>query len=63
LNLDLELDPEFDPDQDMHFSRSLDADPHIMYANPKHCTNDTKIFSELYEIFSILPKMFLKKSQ
>jgi hypothetical protein len=34
IGLDLDSDPELDPDQ--HSSKSLDPDPHIMNADPKH---------------------------
>jgi hypothetical protein len=34
FSLDLDLDPELDPDP--HSSTRLDPDPHIMYADPKH---------------------------
>jgi hypothetical protein len=34
FGLDLDPDPQLDPD--LHLSRRLDQDPHIMYADPKH---------------------------
>jgi hypothetical protein len=34
IGIDLDLDPEFDPDP--HLSKSLDPDLHIMYKDPKH---------------------------
>jgi hypothetical protein len=36
LGLNLDPDPELDSDQDLHWSESLDPDPHIMNADPKH---------------------------
>jgi hypothetical protein len=38
LILGLAPDPELDPDTDpdLHSSKSLDPDPHIMNADPKH---------------------------
>jgi hypothetical protein len=35
LSLDLDPDPELDPD--LHSSIRLDQDPHIMIADPKYC--------------------------
>jgi hypothetical protein len=35
FSLDLDLDPELDPDP--LSSKRLDPDPHIMYEDPKHC--------------------------
>jgi hypothetical protein len=39
LNLDPDPDPypEFDLDLHLHSSKRLDPDPHIMYADTKHC--------------------------
>jgi hypothetical protein len=34
LNPDPDLDPQLDPD--LHSSKRLDPDPHIMYSDPKH---------------------------
>jgi hypothetical protein len=33
FNLDFDLVSDLDP----HSSKRLDPDPHIMYADPKHC--------------------------
>jgi hypothetical protein len=41
----MDHDPELNPDQ--HSSKWLDLDPHIMYANPKHCFCYLTFFSNL----------------
>jgi hypothetical protein len=54
FSLDLDPDPELDPD--LHASKRLDPDPdsHTMYADPKHWSHVNS--SKLIEISSELSK-------